>query len=116
MSRSQRDTGARREPWDISDRRWFKRHPGREFRLRRAFPREIDDIAEVDVLADAAKATEAANLPGIRVLVIVWQIEPGTRVRGLVSCIGTNPLPKTDSGIRPLASMANVWGEWTGRN
>ncbi len=109
MSRAQRDKTATCESWTTSDRRWFKRHPGREFRLRRAFPREIDGMR--CALPDAAKAVEAADLPGIRVLVIVWQVEPSALVRGLVGCIGNNPLPKTDDGIRPLVEMVNVWGE-----
>jgi hypothetical protein len=56
-------------PWKADDARWFASHPGRSHRLRQRFPGE-------------GFGRDIPNLDQVQVdLVLIRQIEPGTRVR-----------------------------------
>ena len=67
-------SAARRTPWAEDDRRFFAAHPKRHWRMRVPQPGEIAAaVAEVE-------CGECQFAAGTRV-VIVHQIEPGTRLR-----------------------------------
>src|SRR5262245_44264652 len=69
-------------PWTHDDREWFERNPKRAHRARMPFPSEVDE--------------QAAQTPaGHALIVLVRQVEPGSRLRSLL-CLNTDLLPLSD--------------------
>jgi hypothetical protein len=64
----------RGEPWREDDRIWFEEHPDRSFRMRKAFPGEIEEL-------ERANGDRFPESEGRRPVVVVCQTEPGSRVR-----------------------------------
>jgi hypothetical protein len=86
-------------PWKTDDARWFKEHPQRAHRLRPPLPGEIDGTA----LADLAKARA-----GSVVIMVIRQVEPGSRMRGGL-CLDVRMLvPDAGSGMPDDESFAHA--------
>jgi hypothetical protein len=69
-------------PWIIDDDNWFERNPSRSHRARMPLPGECDE--------------KIATAPaGTALVILVRQVEPGTRIRA-GNFLGTNFLPVPD--------------------
>ena len=77
----------------VSDRRFFERRPHRRYRIRRAFPGEIEQIAE-------AVGVEFAPVPpGYVAAIIVQALGPGMRVRRPILALRTNDFDLSDGEV-----------------
>ncbi len=77
------------------DRRWFERHPDREFRLRKPAPRELGMM----------QAQGSSH-------VLVRQVLPGCRMRLAMLCIN---VPDVDPVLRQLWHRGVVYAPEAGR-
>jgi hypothetical protein len=81
-------------PWKNDDRVWFEKNPSRAHRLRPPFPGEMDETA-------------AETPAGCELLVLVRQVEPGSRMRaGLHFGVDWLPLPDHEAVAHALFEVA----------
>jgi len=77
-------------PWTIEDRNWFERNPKRSHRMRAPLSGELDGV---EIPAD--------RMP----IVLVRQVEPGSRIRGVLH-LGAGallPLPTNEASDEAIA-------------
>jgi hypothetical protein len=100
------------DPWSDGDRKWFEARPKRSWRLRRAIPGELKMILVDAKIAEAGggksyiskeRISELLRLEsqGAKIGMIVFQIEPGKRLRMSVIIMTDDPLDSfTEAGIK----------------
>ena len=81
-------------PWKNDDRGWFEQNPEPAHRLRMPFPGEADE--------------EAAEVPpGHALIVLLRQVEPGTRLKaGFYLNAGLLPVPDVEAIAHALFEVA----------
>jgi hypothetical protein len=80
--------------WKRADRDWFERNQDRSHRVRAPFPGECD--------------AETANIPaGHALIMLVRQVEPGSRIRAAVCCsVDLLPLSDDEAAAHALFEVA----------
>ncbi len=89
------------------DRLFFEEHPGREFRVRYAGPREIHD---------ARKFGEAPPPPGFRLFIVVQNLGPGFRYRRFLTLPETLDLRIGDDDIEGILEFGFIPAKLLGGN
>jgi hypothetical protein len=88
------NVNARDYPWKSNDRDWFERNQDRSHRVRVPLPGECD--------------AETANIPaGHALILLVRQVEPGSRIRAAVHCsVDLLPLSDDEAAAHALFEVA----------
>ena len=81
-----------------SDRRFFERWPYRRYRIRRAFPGEVEEIAEI------AGVEFAPVPPGYVAAIIVQNLWPGVRLRQPILALRTNDFDVSEAEAAAVAA------------
>jgi hypothetical protein len=81
-------------PWKTDDSNWFERNPQRSHRVRMLFPGEARE--------EGVAETEAERT----LIVLVRQIEPGVRARGILSIPADMPLPDDKAFAHAMFEIA----------
>lgn len=97
------------DPWAADDREWFAARPKRQLRLRELWPGELMASRvslPPELRSEAALQRIADN--GLRLVVMVYQITPGKRIRKFCGVPTDDPLDSfTDAGIKRMLNLDN---------
>jgi len=90
------------------DRIWFEAHPKEDYRLRRAFPGEVEELINRQHYVDLREmgVTQPYPVDGAK-WIYVWQIAPGKRHRmPIATKDGAEPSPEYQARCRSWWAMA----------